>query len=263
MLRSAGPKVLMHVCALVRLLWKTPTAEWPTVAGHEVVRGVVILLWKKKGDRASLDNYRGICLLSIISRIVARIVATRLGTWSEAAGFMDPEQFGFRPRRSTRDEILLARMLFEEASRGDSADALAMVLVLVDIKKAYPNVPRSLCWKVFRVLGVPESLVQVMTALHESTAYVVRTGSGDSEMYGLQRGLREGCPSSCQVYNIFHNVTLWALRKWLPTGGVPYLARPDAPLPRRKTEEAGSRGRSSASPPQSAGFCRRHSSSDS
>ena len=128
------------------------------------------------------------------------------------------------------DEILLARMLFEEAARGGAADLLAMVLVLVDIKKAYPNVPRSLCWKVFRRLGVP--------ALHESTAYVVRTGNGDSEVYGLQRGLREGCPSSCQVYNIFHNVTLWALRKWLPTTGVPHLARPDAPLPRRRTEEA-------------------------
>ena len=31
---------------------------------------------------------------------------------------------------------------------------------------------------------------------------------GTSEPYQLQRGLREGCPSSCMVYLMFHNAVL-------------------------------------------------------
>ena len=39
---------------------------------------MVLLLWKKKGDDKDLDNYRGICLLTIITTLVSRILARRL-----------------------------------------------------------------------------------------------------------------------------------------------------------------------------------------
>ena len=60
---------------------------------------------------------------------------TRLGAWSEEVGFMDSEQFGLHPRRNTRDEILLARMLLEDAAKGDAVHLAAVVLILVDNKR--------------------------------------------------------------------------------------------------------------------------------
>ena len=35
----------------------------------------------KKGDRKEISNHRGVCLLSMVSRILAGIMATRLRSW--------------------------------------------------------------------------------------------------------------------------------------------------------------------------------------
>ena len=36
------------------------------------------MLYKGKGDRADLDKYRGFCLLTIISRITAKVAVKRI-----------------------------------------------------------------------------------------------------------------------------------------------------------------------------------------
>ena len=83
-----------------------------------------------------------------------------------------------------------------------------MVLVLLDIKKASPNVCRDRCWKTLARGGVPESMLAVVRMLHYTTQYKVLTKIDESELFELRRGLREGCPSSCVIYNIYHEATL-------------------------------------------------------
>ena len=80
---------------MVRKLWQEET--W----GEPETRAVVSLLWKKKGDERNLDNYRGVCLLTIITRLVAGLLARRLQAWAERNGRLVNQQFGFRARRST------------------------------------------------------------------------------------------------------------------------------------------------------------------
>ena len=57
----------------------------------------------KKGDKNSTHNYRGVCLLAMGSRILARILADRLRIWAEKVELLDEEQAGFRAKRSTCD----------------------------------------------------------------------------------------------------------------------------------------------------------------
>ena len=153
----------------------------------------------KKGDRQDLGNYRVIMLLPIISRVLARIVATRLQQWSEKEHFLHNFQWGFRPNRRCTDPALVLTLLLEMANahtqvQEDTWDPL--VLVLWDIVKAYPSTQRHLCWKLFHKLGVPEQLLRVLYGLHDCTNYVIRSGDEYSEPFSLAIGLREGCPSS-------------------------------------------------------------------
>ena len=95
-----GPKELDdEVYALVCELWEegvSGRAETsPDFWDERVHRAIVLMLYKKKGDRTELDNYRGICLLTIISRIVARIMSTRLYAWGEKTGRFHTCQWGF------------------------------------------------------------------------------------------------------------------------------------------------------------------------
>jgi hypothetical protein len=47
--------------------------------------GIMIPLYKK-GDCNDCNNYRGICLLSMGSRILARVIAKRVAWWAEYLG---------------------------------------------------------------------------------------------------------------------------------------------------------------------------------
>eukprot|EP00959_Pyramimonas_sp_CCMP1952_P413897 8672186-Pyramimonas_sp.AAC.1 len=111
LLANAGPVTRRRLFRLVRQLWQQPVAEWEA----SVHSGVVFLLYKNKGSRTDLDNYRGICLLSFLSRLVARIMACRLRDYAETLDIFLPEAWGFRPYRCTCDEIFLVRRLIDLA----------------------------------------------------------------------------------------------------------------------------------------------------
>jgi hypothetical protein len=73
MLKKGGEKVRQKVASTVKKMWITEPEEW-----EEVMHEADVIVLFKKGDRGDLDNYRGICLLQTISRLVARIAARRL-----------------------------------------------------------------------------------------------------------------------------------------------------------------------------------------
>lgn len=127
--------------------------EWE----KEVHRSAIILLWKKKGFRTDLSKYRGISLLSIASRVIARLCASRLSKWAESEQLLEREQWAFRTYRRTLDAAVLFRSLVErEFLEHEGAVAKdTLCFVLADMEKAYPNVPHSLTARVLELLRVP------------------------------------------------------------------------------------------------------------
>ena len=109
-IKIAHPKVKGVIFNEIRKLWKTPATQW----AKELKMGLVIPL-HKKGDRKNPNNYRGVCLLPILSRILARILATRLRNWAEDIGALDENQAGFRQARSTADVTQIFVRLQEDA----------------------------------------------------------------------------------------------------------------------------------------------------
>eukprot|EP00969_Alexandrium_andersonii_P147421 6518758-Alexandrium_andersonii.AAC.1 len=114
-------------------------AEWPP----EWQIGITVPLWKRKGRKADKNTWRGITLLSVGSKLVARVVAARLQRWYEP--WVHESQCGFRRGRGVDDALQVSRRLVEEMVRakGDTWYRL----VFVDIEKAYPRVCRDALWE--------------------------------------------------------------------------------------------------------------------
>ena len=111
---------------------------------------------------------------------------------AELHGVFRADQWGFRPWRSTRDAILLARLLVEGATKARTLEDMEhLVFSLLDIRKAYPSVPRNAAWQVLRHRGIPEHVVTLLSHIHSDTEYRCRTGQGLSKPYLLYKGLRE------------------------------------------------------------------------
>ena len=56
----------------------------------------IIVPLHKKGDINNVDNYRGISLLNVLSKIFTYIVNRRLTTWAESNNVISDAQAGFR-----------------------------------------------------------------------------------------------------------------------------------------------------------------------
>ena len=62
----------------------------------------IVTIFKKKGDRADCGNYRGISLLSVGGKVLARVILVRL--LNHVADVVLPDaQCGFRKNHSTSD----------------------------------------------------------------------------------------------------------------------------------------------------------------
>jgi hypothetical protein len=124
MLKYGGGTLHAQLCDIVRTQWASATqAEhgeeaqtWPTAW----TGGIVVPLWKQKGDRQNRNTWRGITLLSVGSKLLARVVAARLATWAE--DHLHESQCGFRRGRGVEDCLQMSRRVVEEVNNAVSAE---------------------------------------------------------------------------------------------------------------------------------------------
>ena len=74
----------------------------------------MIHLYKRKDNPQVCDNHRGISLLSIAGKILAKILLNRLNVHLDQAGPLSESQCGVREDRGTIDMIFTARQLQEQ-----------------------------------------------------------------------------------------------------------------------------------------------------
>jgi hypothetical protein len=72
----------------------------------------IIVKVAKKGDLGNCNNWRGINLLNVISKVFYRIILKRIATIIDLK--LRPEQAGFRPNRSCVDQIWMDQTHTEE-----------------------------------------------------------------------------------------------------------------------------------------------------
>lgn len=78
------------------------TAQYP-----EAWRVAIFIPLHKSGDCDNPDNYRGIPLLSILGKVFSHILNKRLTNWVEDNKTIVEERSGFRPGRSSIDNIVV------------------------------------------------------------------------------------------------------------------------------------------------------------
>ena len=133
-LKYGGPRLQQEVCRIVKEMWvKASLSEY----GHEADDwpsewkvAIQVPLWKRKGKNKDKNTWRGITLLSVGTKVIASVVATRSQKWTES--FLAEEQMGFRGGRGIDDVLQVSRRICEEVvgCRGEDR----VVVSLFDIE---------------------------------------------------------------------------------------------------------------------------------
>eukprot|EP00745_Piridium_sociabile_P031933 TRINITY_DN5319_c0_g1_i4.p3 TRINITY_DN5319_c0_g1~~TRINITY_DN5319_c0_g1_i4.p3 ORF type:complete len:137 (-),score=26.18 TRINITY_DN5319_c0_g1_i4:1548-1958(-) len=100
--KTGGPALLGQLTNLFQSMWNK--GQLP----QEFRDATIVHIYKRKGNRHSCDNHRGISLLSIAGKILTRVLLNRLLGHLEQ-GHLPESQCGFRAGRGTTDMIFAAR----------------------------------------------------------------------------------------------------------------------------------------------------------
>jgi hypothetical protein len=147
--KYGGERVVFCLWIICREVWERE--EMP----KDWSRGVVVPLFKQKGDKRNPLNYRGITLLSIAGKIFCSILNSRLTEWVEESGGVVDEQGGFRPGRGCPDQLFALTEIIK------SRQGKKTFTCFIDIKKAYDRVFREGQWKCLRDRGVVRKMERV------------------------------------------------------------------------------------------------------
>ncbi|KAE9414236.1 hypothetical protein Angca_007091, partial [Angiostrongylus cantonensis] len=122
----------------------------------------ITTLWKtsrtmllfKKGDLCDMDNYRPICLLSVVCELFTRVILNRINRTLDEG--QPCEQAGFRKGFSAMDHIhTLPRLI--EVSREYKRP---LCLTFIDLKKGFDSIEIEAVVEALGCQGVPTQYVK-------------------------------------------------------------------------------------------------------
>ena len=190
MYKHGGTTLVHHLHRLFLKIWDNE--EVP----QEVKDASIVTIFKK-GSRTECGNYRGISLLSVAGKILAKVLLNRLQPLSES--IIPETQCGFRPGRGTTDMSFSARQV-QEKCREQGRD---LCLAFIDLTKAFDSVNREALWACLAWLGCPPKFVSITRKLHEGMKGCVLYDGDQSGSFNINTGVTHGCVIAPTLFSIF------------------------------------------------------------
>ena len=191
LLKLGGDETICCLTSLFNFIWSSESipSDW---LNH------LIVPLHKKGSRSKCNNYRGIALLSIPSKVFNHAILNRIKPRAEA--LLRENQCGFRKGRRCTNQLFSLRVLMEKARDYHRP----LYICFVDLGKAYDSINRAALWSVLQYCyHLPSKLLKIIEALHSNTAAAVRTYGKISDHFSVSSGVKQGCVLAPTLFNLY------------------------------------------------------------
>lgn len=204
-LKAAPRNILISISVLLTGILRLQ--HWP----KSLKTGVFVMIPKPGRNPRNPDNWRPICLLPTISKILEGILSSRIARLIEDSHRLPRSQHGFRHSRGTNTALLrLLATITTQFMRRNTCSAL-----FLDINRAFDTVPHLLL--LFKLRSVHQLSVPVIQLIHSflnNRSCTVRVASTHSNEFTPQSGVPQGSPLSPLLYNLY--------AADIPTGEAPF-----------------------------------------
>ena len=184
-----GATALIH--GAIAAVWRKgeAPAAWKDVG--------MLAFYKGKGHRLDLNSYRGISSINVEGKAYVMLLLRRLQ--KDMEGRLHDAQHGFRPNRGTADCLFSMRQLVELAR----SHATPLHAAFVDFRKAFDSVNHEVMWRILKARGVHPKLLALIKDLYSGSRARVTAHGTESGWFDIRTGVRQGCPLSPLLFNIY------------------------------------------------------------
>jgi hypothetical protein len=183
------PSIVRHLCDIV-------AQPLTTLFNQSLSTGTVPSDWRKsvicpifkKGNKELVENYRPVCLTSVISKTMEAIIKDMICTHLQALDLVSNSQHGFVPKRSCLSNLLVAENTITKLmDEGSSVD-----IVFIDFSKAFDRVNhRMLLHKLF-AYGLHANMLNWIQSFLQDRSFRVKIGEQQSESADSPSGVPQG-----------------------------------------------------------------------
>ena len=187
-------KTYPHVIlSLFNRIFETETAI------HSWYTAIIVPIFKK-GDPNNPDNYRGISLLSCLSKLFYTVLNNRLLKFCRDNDILSPSQLGFMPGNRTSDAHLILYNLIRKYCH---VNGKKLYGCFIDFSKAFDTVPRDILFKKLIAYQITGKFLKALHNLYNNDNVCIKKGDRISDAFGINQGVRQGCVLSPLLFNIF------------------------------------------------------------
>ena len=195
--KFGGAKLVEKLTELFGEMWRQKKVP------QDFKDAAIIHLYKRKGNRQACDNHRGISLLCIAGKVLARILLNRLTAHLDQ-GLLPESQCGFRKGRGTTDMIFAARQIQEKCRE----QHVPLYVTFVDLTKAFDTVSREGLWRIMAKFGCPNTFIEMVRQLHDGMLARVQDQGSYSEPFQVTNGVKQGCVLAPTLFSLMFSAML-------------------------------------------------------
>ena len=165
------------------------------------------------------------------TKMLVNVVRKRLTDQVEAKNILCIDQAGFRRDREVLDHMYtLTETLNRRARMPKYAEDTH--LMFIDLQKAYDKVDRRLLLAKLKFYGVEGQMLGLLSSYYEGDRICIKDGTDGQTTRAapITCGVKQGCPLSPILFNLFLNDLLFKIRRLdcgvnIPRSKMPHVAR--------------------------------------
>ena len=164
---------------------------------------IIIPIFKNKGEKTDIANYRPIALTIVAKRIFEKLIDSKLDEFKKK---LQSSQGGFLKKRSTLHQVYFIMELMQK-----NPD---LIQIFLDLSAAYDMVDRRILWTLLKNhFGMPSSLIRLLRSLFDGNFSTLDVMGEKSERIQHLRGLPQGSSLSPILFNFFIDSLIRKIQK--------------------------------------------------
>ena len=213
--KSTGIDCIQNECLkqeeILQVLWKLLyTCFDKSIVPSVWLKAIISPIPKcSKKDPYTPLNYRGISLLSNVSKTYTSILNNRINNYCENHNLIADEQNGFRKNRSCTDHIFSLNTIIRNRLNNN----LPTFCAFIDFEKAFDWVNRDLILFRLQQYKINGKVYKAINSLYSKTWSCIRLNSTYSDYFNTKSGVRQGDNLSPTLFNIFLNDLIKEVKK--------------------------------------------------
>ncbi len=168
----------------------------------------IIILFYKEADPLDLTNYQPILLTNFDYKILAYELAKRM-----QPTFLDcihPSQMAYLKGKFIGTNIRKVQDAMDFINANPDG---RLTILFLDFRKAFDTVSHEFLLILLRTMGYPLSLVSWIELIYSKSFAMVQHKGWLTKEFRVNRGVHQGCPLSCHLFNLVSQIIVHYLQK--------------------------------------------------